>query len=117
MRKKVFTTLIPLLFPLLLTSCIVSSYPEGDSLTLSTSQTQLFEVIASKPAFPSNSSLHYNWFIDGDFKVENATLIYSPSVSDIGNVVVIMCRVVVTNDKNGSIISSEVREWDVTVNP
>jgi hypothetical protein len=116
MRNTVRVVII-LLISLMFSSCMVSSFPEGNSLSLSTSQTQLFLVTASKPAIPSNSSLHYNWSIDGDFKVDNAMFYYSPSLSDVGNVVVIMCHVVVTNDRNGTIISSDVRKWDVTIIP
>jgi hypothetical protein len=117
MRKRAVTTLILFLFPLLLASCIVRSKPDGNSLTLSPSDLQWFEVVGSKPAFPSNSSLHYNWSIDGDFKVDNPTFYYSPAVSDVGNVVVIKCTVVVTNDRTGAIISSDERKWDITVTP
>jgi hypothetical protein len=115
-RKKVIV-LILFFLPLMISGCIVGSYPEEDSLSLSPSDGQMFLVTAAKPIFPSNSSIHYDWFIDGVLKTDNPSMYYSPAVSDVGNTVSIICNVIITDDKYDTIISSENRKWEVTVIP
>lgn len=99
---------------LLLSGCIISTSPKDDTFSLKVGNPQTFLVTAIKSPYPSNSTLVYQWFVDEEWRVNNASFIYLPLLGDLGTHH-IKCRVLILDDDTGLPLSSQSHTWTVTV--